>query len=1002
VLQLHTFGGVFVADAEGRPLGGAASQRRLLAVLLPLAVAGDRGVSREKLTALLWPEVGEERARHSLTQALYAARRAVNADDVFVLNAGDVRLDRNRVWTDVHEFESALRAGDLARAAALYHGPFADGFSLPGSSEFEHWCSGQRHRLEGLAASAVERLGHVAESDGRLRDAIGWQRQLVTIRPLDTAAAMRYMRALARAGDRASALQHARVHQALLREQLALEPEPALLELIRLLREGAPVVATTQGREDGGVAALDAVPVSPAERLAGPVEPEGSGTAVVAAVEPTLPAPVPTPESHARYALGPRPLLLGALALAALVFTWWRSARGGLALPPTAPTPALEQKVVVTPFRVSGASASLAYLREGIVELLSARLADDSSARSVDAGAVLAAWRAAGLADLADVPRDSILALARRLGAERVVSGSVVGNVRRVVVAATVLDTKTGLAAGSATIEVPPDSVGQLVDALAARLLLIESGEDASLAARTTGSLRALRAFLRAQAAFRRGEYVAAVAGYEEALRLDSAFALASLQLARSADRLGSVEQRTGALVTTWREQASLDARGRTLLVAQVGPRFPAPSEGAELERAWERIIDLTPDRADAWYDLGTRLLQEGRLVGDPDSRAASVTALRRAVRIDSTHAPARELLAYAELTDPQAPAAARLDTALPLAPFLSWLAATRRGDTLASLQATRRIPANDSRNARAIAREAQRQGRMADAARAVALLQARARRPSERVDAILARHALSLNAGRPQEATSATALLAEVRPGAHAHLRLRVLDAIFGPGDARPARAAARTLLRSAEMRPSDDPNERAVQLADACAVGFWLHAEGDTTRLRPIVARLRADTLAARAVPPIVAMMPGACAVVLDAGLAVAAGASDAARRLAKLDTLAFTAGAAGDGIAFVPIVLARLHAAMGDTSAALDAIRRRQSLAGWPRYLATALRTEGALALALGRAADAVPVLERYLALRQDSDAGLAAERAEVAVALDSARRAVASPLEGRPPS
>ena len=1002
MLQLHTFGGVYLADAEGRPLGGAASQRRLLAVLLPLAVAGDRGVSREKLMALLWPEVDEDRARHSLTQALYSARRAANADDVFVLSAGDVRLDRDRIRADVQEFESALRAGDLARAAALYHGPFADGFSLPGSSEFEHWCSGQRHRLEGLAAGAVEGLAHEAESDGRLRDAVAWRRQLVTIRPLDTAGAMSYMRALGRAGDRASALQHARVHQLLLREQLALEPEPALLELVRLLREGAPVVAAARGREDEGVAALDTVPLSRSEPVAGPVEPEGDGTAVVANVELALPAPVPTRASRLRNALGRRPLLLGALALAALAFTVWRSARERPAPPPVAPPPALEQKVVVTPFRVSGASASLAYLREGIVELLSARLADDSSARSVDAGAVLAAWRAAGLADVADVPRDTILALARGLGAERVVIGSVVGNVRRVVVAATVLDTETGLAAGSATIEVPPDSVGQLVDALAARLLLIESGEDASLAARTTGSLRALRAFLRAQAAFRRGESVTAVAGYEDALRADSTFALASLQRARSADRLGSVEQGTGALVATWRERASLDARGRALLVAQAGPRFPAPSEGAELERAWERIIDLTPDRADAWYDLGSRLLQEGQLVGDPNARAAASTALRRAIRIDSTHAPARELLAYAELTDLRAPATTKVDTTLPLAPFLSWLAAVRRGDTLAFPQAVRRIPANDTRNARAIAREAQQQGRMIDAAKAVALLQARAGRLSERVDLSLARHALALNAGRRQEAAAAAALLAEVRPGAHAHLRLRVLDAVFGPGDARVASTAARALLRSAEMRPSDDPSERAVQLADACAVGFWLHAQGDTSRLRAIVGRLRADTLAAKVVPPIVSMMPGACAAVLDAGLAVASGAPDAAQRLAQIDALAFTAGAAGDGIAFVPIVLARLHAAAGDTSAALDAIRRRQSLAGWPRYLATALRTEAVLALALGRATDAVPVLERYLALRQDADPGLAAERAAGTAALDSARRAAARPLEGRPPS
>jgi hypothetical protein len=44
------------------------------------------------------------------------------------------------------------------------------------------------------------------------------------LRPLDSAAALRLMKALAGAGDRASALQQADVHENLLRDQLDLEP----------------------------------------------------------------------------------------------------------------------------------------------------------------------------------------------------------------------------------------------------------------------------------------------------------------------------------------------------------------------------------------------------------------------------------------------------------------------------------------------------------------------------------------------------------------------------------------------------------------------------------------------------------------------------------------------------------------------------------------------------------------------------------------------------------
>ena len=94
--------------------------------------------------------------------------------------------------------------------------------------------------------------------------------------------------------------------------------------------------------------------------------------------------------------------------------------------PPIRPL-AQKQRVVVAPFRVAGASPSLSYLRDGMVELLSVRLADDSLARSVDAGAVIGAWRAAGLAPAMDVPRDTVVRLAARLGAERVVVGGVIG-----------------------------------------------------------------------------------------------------------------------------------------------------------------------------------------------------------------------------------------------------------------------------------------------------------------------------------------------------------------------------------------------------------------------------------------------------------------------------------------------------------------------------------------------------------------------------------------------
>ena len=55
-----------------------------------------------------------------------------------------LRLNPDRVWSDVREFETARQAGDLERAVELYGGPFLDGFFLTDAQEFERWVENER------------------------------------------------------------------------------------------------------------------------------------------------------------------------------------------------------------------------------------------------------------------------------------------------------------------------------------------------------------------------------------------------------------------------------------------------------------------------------------------------------------------------------------------------------------------------------------------------------------------------------------------------------------------------------------------------------------------------------------------------------------------------------------------------------------------------------------------------------------------------------------------
>jgi DNA-binding SARP family transcriptional activator len=233
MLRLRTFGGLSLSRGTEN-LTGAVTQRRRLAILALLAVARDAGLSRDKLQAYLWPESDAERARHVLNQLLYAQRRQVGQEALFV-GRKTLRLNRAVIETDVSEFEEALDRGALEDAAARYAGPFLDGFFLKDAPEFERWVDGQRDRLARRALGALAALAERAASEGGDARAVSWWRRAAELDPLDSAVALELVRALARVGDRAGALRYARHHAEALDLQLGVPPDPRLTELMRQL-----------------------------------------------------------------------------------------------------------------------------------------------------------------------------------------------------------------------------------------------------------------------------------------------------------------------------------------------------------------------------------------------------------------------------------------------------------------------------------------------------------------------------------------------------------------------------------------------------------------------------------------------------------------------------------------------------------------------------------------------------------------------------------------------
>jgi DNA-binding SARP family transcriptional activator len=232
VFSLNVLGGA-VLQGRGGPVGGKAAHRRRLAVLAVLAVAR-RPVGRERLIGLLWPEHRGDAARHLLSESLYVLRKALG-DDALVSAGDDVTLSARAVKSDVGEMETALEAGELERAVALYRGPFLEGFYVDDAPDFERWVEGERDRLARAYGRAVETLAERADADGRPVDAVEWWRLLSSHDPDSTRVAIRLVSALYAAGERAGALRAGAAHADFLREQ-EVEPSPEFLDLVARIR----------------------------------------------------------------------------------------------------------------------------------------------------------------------------------------------------------------------------------------------------------------------------------------------------------------------------------------------------------------------------------------------------------------------------------------------------------------------------------------------------------------------------------------------------------------------------------------------------------------------------------------------------------------------------------------------------------------------------------------------------------------------------------------------
>jgi DNA-binding SARP family transcriptional activator/TolB-like protein/Tfp pilus assembly protein PilF len=583
MLTLRLLGNATLQDEQSN-LSGRAVQPRRLALLALLALSPRKALSRDKLLAYLWPESDTEQGRHLLSVAVYELRKALG-EGTLVTARDDVSLNPGAIDIDVDQFEAAISAGDYDRAIALYRGPLLDGFHINDAPDFERWVDGERTLLARRFSEALEKAAHQRESAGDFAGAVSMWRQLAVHEPYSARIACGLMSALESAGDRAGALQHARTHAALLREEFGAEPDPDVEALAaRLKRE---------------------------PREASIHKPVHSGSE-------TAPALTPQSASRPRSRKIPAIALVSVLAIAAVII-WGLN-------PPPLPPPPEPPRIGVLPFKTSAADS---FFSAGLSEEIINMLSREATLRVISA-----------YSTQPEQLDDDMRTAAEQLDADYLVEGAVRRAGDRLKVNARLINVGEGLEVVWAgdyegaremadAISIQEEIALGVVREVAQRLNQTVTSKPLVVA--PTNDVEAFELLSAGRRFYHRRtvpDMQRALEYFEKAIARDPNYALAHASKAEVYTLLGAYDY--GALPPRMAFTAAREAAERALAInpklaeahnALASVLFNYDWNPEEAERAYRRAIELSPGYANAYHWYSLLLHTDGR----PKEAIASV-----------------------------------------------------------------------------------------------------------------------------------------------------------------------------------------------------------------------------------------------------------------------------------------------------------------------------------------------------------------------------------------
>jgi DNA-binding SARP family transcriptional activator len=235
-----------------------------LLALLAIAALDGEGMSRERLSRILWPYQDSEHAYHSLRNCLGELRKALRTEAVnLITDFVSCRLD---MPTDVADFGRLEHCGtqrDLEAAEELYRGDLLDNFATI-SDSFEEWLRNERDLWQQRAMAVLSRLAATATNNADHGTSIRAARRMVHIEPWNEDGQRLLIGALHASGQRGEAALQWRRCRETLKQELGIDPAP---ETSRLAHRLFTVESSPPANAAQAIWAVEPVGVEPQDEV---------------------------------------------------------------------------------------------------------------------------------------------------------------------------------------------------------------------------------------------------------------------------------------------------------------------------------------------------------------------------------------------------------------------------------------------------------------------------------------------------------------------------------------------------------------------------------------------------------------------------------------------------------------------------------------------------------------------------------------------------------------